>query len=103
MEKLKSFDEATAEAKQEMTNTLYQVAKMKAEFNLLKQAIINNLELDYSGKELTLRNDKLIVEIMYLIESDQMENLYSFKKDEEEKRDLLAQKRMENIGGEAHG
>ena len=87
----------------EMQNTLYEVAKMKAEFNLLKQAIINNLELDYSGKELTLRNDKLVIEVMYLIEADQMENLYSFKKDEEEKRDLLAQKLMENIGGETHG
>ena len=87
----------------EMQNTLYEVAKMKAEFNLLKQAIINNLELDYSGKELTLRNDRLVIEVMYLIESDQMENLYSFKKDEEEKRDLLAQKLMENIGGETHG
>ena len=97
------FETATAEAKAEYDSLLYQVAKMKAEFNLLKQAIINNLELDYSGKELTLRNDKLIVEIMYLIESDQMENLYSFKKDEEEKRDLLAQKLMENIGGETHG
>ena len=87
----------------EMQSTLYEVAKMKAEFNLLKQAIINNLELDYSGKELTLRNDRLVIEVMYLIESDQMENLYSFKKDEEEKRDLLAQKLMENIGGETHG
>ena len=47
MEKLKSFDEATAEAKQEMTNTLYQVATMKAHFELLKQTIMNKLELDY--------------------------------------------------------
>ena len=87
----------------EMQSTLLEVAKMKAEFNLLKQAIINNLELDYSGKELTLRNDRLLIEVMYLLENDQMESLYNFKKDERDAKDALAQKLMEDVGGNTNG
>lgn len=85
------------EDEMEMMSTLAEVAKMKAEFNLLKQAIINNLELDYSGKELSLRDSRLVVEIMYLIENDQMENLYQFKKNEQDAKDALASRLMENV------
>lgn len=91
------------EDEMEMMSTLAEVAKMKAEFNLLKQAIINNLELDYSGKELTLRNDRLLIEVMYLIENDQMENLYHFKKNEQDAKDALASKLMEDVGGKSNG
>ena len=69
----------------ENENTLYQVAKMRAQFELLKQAIINNLALNYSGDELTIKNDGVIIEIMYLIENDQMENLFRFEKEKAEK------------------
>ena len=86
-----------------MKSTLMEVARMKAEFTLLKQAIINNLELDYSGKELTLRDSRLIVEIMYLIERDQMDNLYNFKKNEQDEKDALASRLMENVGGKTNG
>lgn len=75
MEKVKSFDEATAEAKQEMTNTLYQVATMKAHFELLKQAIMSKLELDYYGKDLRLGDSSLLVEVMWLIAPDDMERI----------------------------
>lgn len=75
MEKVKSFDEATAEAKQEMTNTLYQVATMKAHFELLKQAIMGKLELDYYGKDLRLSDSSLIIEIMWLIAPDDMSRI----------------------------
>jgi hypothetical protein len=85
------------EDEMEMMSTLAEVAKMKAEFNLLKQAIINNLELDYSGKELSLRDSRLVVEVMYLIENDQMENLYQFKKNEQDAKDALASRLMENV------
>ena len=81
----------------EMKNTLMEVARMKAEFTLLKQAIINNLELDYSGKELTLRDSRLVVEVMYLIERDQMDNLYHFKKNEQDAKDALASDLMKNV------
>ena len=69
----------------EMKNTLYEVAKMKAQFELLKQAILNHLRLNYSGDELTISDDRLIVEIMYLIENDQMENLFNYLKGKAEK------------------
>lgn len=82
------------ETRKAMDDTLYEVAKMKAEFNLLKQAIINNLELDYSGKELTIRNDKVIIEIMYLIENDEMESLYSFKRQEKKELDAEIEKKL---------
>jgi hypothetical protein len=85
------------EDEMEMMSTLAEVAKMKAEFNLLKQAIINNLELDYSGKELSLRDSRLVVEVMYLIENDQMENLYHFKKNEQDEKDAMASRLMENV------
>lgn len=76
MEKVKSFDEAlTASAKQEMTNTLYQVATMKAHFELLKQAIMGKLELDYYGKDLRLSDSSLIIEIMWLIAPDAMSRI----------------------------
>ena len=75
MEKVKSFDEATAEAKQEMTNTLYQVATMKAHFELLKQAIMGKLELDYYGKDLRLSDSSLLVEVLWLIAPDDMSRI----------------------------
>lgn len=75
MEKLKTFDEATAEAKQEWTNTLYQVATMKAHFELLKQAIMSKLELDYYGKDLRLGDSTLLVEVLWLIAPDDMSRI----------------------------
>ena len=75
MEKFKSFDEATAQAKQEMTDTLYHVATMKAHFELLKQAIMSKLELDYYGKDLRLGDSTLLVEVMWLIAPDDMERI----------------------------
>ena len=79
----------------EMKNTLYEVAKMKAQFELLKQAIINNLGLNYTGDELTIKDDRVIVEVMYLIENDQMENLFSFEKEKKEKMLEELQKKQE--------
>ena len=69
----------------EMKNTLYEVAKMKAQFELLKQAIINNLGLNYTGDELRIKDDRVIIEVMYLIENDQMENLFTYEKAQADK------------------
>ena len=69
----------------EMNNTLYQVAKMKAEFQLLKSAIMNNLTLNYTGDELRLKDDRLIIEVMYLIEAEEMDNAFCFEKEKAEK------------------
>ena len=92
MEKLKSFDEATAEAKQEMTNTLYQVATMKAHFELLKQAIMGKLELDYYGKDLRLSDSSLLVEVLWLIAPDDMTRILE---DEKAKKKAQAKKAQE--------
>lgn len=95
---LKEFDEATAEAKKEWSDTLYQVAKMRAQFELLKQAIINNLELNYSGNELAIKDDRVVIEIMYLLENDQMENLFNFLKNKEEEKLAKATKEAQDNG-----
>ena len=92
MEKVKSFDEATAEAKQEMTNTLYQVATMKAHFELLKQTIMNKLELDYYGKDLRLSDSSLLVEVLWLIAPDDMTRILE---DERAKAKAKAKKAQE--------
>lgn len=106
MEKVKSFDEATASlAKQEMTNTLYQVATMKAHFELLKQAIMGKLELDYYGKDLRLSDSSLIIEIMWLIAPDDMsrildaEQIKSEKKAQAKKAQILAKAQEEKANG----
>ena len=105
MEKVKSFDEATAEAKQEMTNTLYQVATMKAHFELLKQAIMGKLELDYYGQDLRLSESSLIIEIMWLIAPDDMsrildaEQIKSEKKAQAKKAQILAKAQEEKANG----
>ena len=92
MEKVKSFDEATAEAKQEMTNTLYHVATMKAHFELLKQAIMSKLELDYYGKDLRLGDSSLLVEVLWLIAPDDMTRILE---DERAKAKAQAKKAQE--------
>lgn len=98
MEKVKSFDEATAEAKQEMTNTLYQVATMKAHFELLKQAIMGKLELDYYGKDLRLSDSSLIIEIMWLIAPDDMSRILDAEqiKSETKAQEKMAQEEKAN-------
>ena len=70
----------------EMKETLFQVAKMRAEFELLKNVILNHLELDYSGDRLMLKDDKLLIEVMETIELDQMNYILAFKKNEKEEK-----------------
>ena len=65
-----------AETKQELTNTLTGVAKLKAEFDLLKRVIISSIELDYSGTGLALRDDKLLIETMKVIEPSRMQQIF---------------------------
>lgn len=65
-----------AETKQELTNTLSGVAKMKAEFDLLKRVIISSIELDYSGTGLMLKDGKLLIETMKVIEPSRMEQIF---------------------------
>lgn len=99
MEKLKTFDEATAEAKQEMTNTLYQVATMKAHYELLKQAIMSKLELDYYGKDLRLGDSTLLVEVLWLIAPDDMSRILDDEKSKKEKAKAIKKAQEEKANG----
>lgn len=67
-------------SKSEMKETLYQVAKMRAEFELLKNAVMNSLDLNYSGDDLTIRDSGLIIEVMRMIDSDHVEKVFNLKK-----------------------
>lgn len=83
---IESYEKATASAKAEYDHILYQVAKTRAEFELLKNVILNHLELDYSGDRLMLKNDELLIETMETIEPDQMMSILAFKKNEKEEK-----------------
>ena len=44
------------------------LVKAKTELDLLKRSVIRNLGLDYSGEELTIKSDRLIIEVMRTLE-----------------------------------
>jgi len=60
----------------ELNDTLSEVAKLKLQFDLLKQVIMNNLELNYDGTGLRLADDRLLIEVMCLIDNIGMRNLF---------------------------
>ena len=71
----------------EVNETLSEVAKMKVYFELLKQAIKKNLGLNYSGNDFKIDDDKLIIEVMELIEPVEMNALFACLKQEKEEAD----------------
>ncbi|WP_407461866.1 hypothetical protein [Methanobrevibacter sp.] len=60
----------------EMNETLSEVAKMKFQFDLLKQVIMNHLVLNYDGTGMRLDDDRLLIEVMCLIDNDGMMKLF---------------------------
>lgn len=68
----------------EMSDTLSEVAKMKAHFDLLRQAIKRNLGLNYAGNGLRIEDDRLILEVMEMIEPDDMREIFENLKSEDE-------------------
>jgi hypothetical protein len=52
----------------ELEKLIYDSQKVKAELDLLKRVIIRSLALDYSGNELMIASDRLIIETMRVIE-----------------------------------
>lgn len=52
----------------ELEKLVYDSQKVKAELDLLKRVIIRSLALDYSGNELMIASDRLIIETMRVIE-----------------------------------
>ena len=75
---------------QEMHETLSEVAKMKMQFDLLRQVIKNHLELNYSGDGFKINDDRLIIEVMELIEPAEMNALFACLKQEKADSDADA-------------
>ena len=71
----------------EMNETLSEVAKMKLQFDLLRQVIKNHLVLNYAGNDFKIDDDKLIIEVMELIEPVEMNALFACLKQEKEEAD----------------
>lgn len=91
----------------ELEKLIYDSQKVKAELDLLKRVIIRSLALDYSGKELMLASDRLIIETMRVIEpailADILEN--EMDADADRKAKELEEKLREATGedGESDG
>lgn len=83
----------------EMNSTLFQVAKMKAEFDLLKRAIIRSLTLDYTGEDLMLSSDRMVIEVMRIIEPAMIADILENEKDmkAQEKVNEIRAKELETI------
>lgn len=83
----------------EMNSTLFQVAKMKAEFDLLKRAIIRSLTLDYTGEDLMLSSDRMVIEVMRIIEPAMIADILENEKDmkAQEKLNEIRAKELETI------
>lgn len=87
----------------EMKQTLTEVARMKVQFDLLKQVIMNSFELNYSGDALRIANDGLIIEVMELIEPDDMIGIFDHLKskaqrDAEETAKMVAMTKEDDNG-----
>ena len=84
----------------EMSDTLSEVAKMKMQFDLLKQVIKNHLELNYSGDDFKLNDDRLLIEVMELIEPNEMNALFACLKQEKENAErCIAMTKEDDING----
>ena len=81
----------------EMNETLSEVAKMKVQFDLLKQVIMNHLELNYDGTGLRLDDDKLLVEFMWLIDNYGMDSLLDRKKMQKKRAEKKADETIKEI------
>lgn len=80
----------------EMQSTLMEVATMKAHFELLKQAIMGKLELDYYGKDLRLGDSSLIIEVLWLIAPNDMTRILEDEKAKAQAKKAKAQKEESN-------
>lgn len=75
----------------DMNEALFKVAKMKAEFDLLKRAIIRSLTLDYTGEDLMLSSDRMVIEVMRIIEPAMIADIL------ENEKDMKAQEKLKEI------
>lgn len=83
--------------KDEMKETLSEVASMKMQFDLLKQVIRNNLELNYDGTGLRLADDRLLIEVMWLIDNYGMDSLLDRKKMQKKRAEKKADETIKEV------
>jgi len=81
----------------EMNETLSEVVKMKAHFELLRQAIKKNLRLDFDCNGLRIENDSLILEVMELIEPDEMEKIFQRLLNEKKAKERARQEKLKEV------
>lgn len=74
------------ERTQESMQAEYMEIRKRVEFDLLKDVIMDSLELDYVGDSLRIGDERLIIKFMELIEPDDMIGLLNHKKAEKEAR-----------------
>ena len=87
----------------ELEKLVYDSQKVKAELDLLKRVIIRSLALDYSGKELMLSSDKLIIETMRVIEPAILADILESEMDADADRkakELEEKKKLREATGE---
>lgn len=75
------------------------LVKAKTELDLVKKSIIRNLGLDYLGEELTIKSDRLIIEVMKILEPALLADILECEKDmkAQEKLNEIRAKELETI------
>jgi flagellar hook-associated protein FlgK len=81
----------------EMYQTLTEVARMKVQFDLLKQAIKKNLKLNYDCNGLRIEDDRLILELMEMIEPDEMEKIFQRLLNEKKAKERARQEKLKEV------
>lgn len=79
---MENFGNMPAMEKKEMMDTLSEVAKMKAHFDLLKNVILSKMRLDYYGKDLVMDSSSLLTEVMWLIAPEAMDEILEHEKEQ---------------------
>ena len=81
----------------EMNDTLSEVAKLKVNFDFLRQAIKKNLRLNYDCNGLRIENDRLIIELMEMIEPDEMEKIFQRLLNEKKAKERARQENLKEV------
>ena len=81
----------------ELNDTLSEVAKLKVNFDFLRQAIKKNLRLNYDCNGLRIENDRLIIELMEMIEPDEMEKIFQRLLNEKKAKERAKQEKLKEV------
>lgn len=81
----------------ELNDTLSEVAKLKVNFDFLRKAIKKNLRLNYDCNGLRIENDRLIIELMEMIEPDEMEKIFQRLLNEKKTKERARQEKLKEV------